>query len=335
MVRRLGWVLVSCWLLAGCGMGAMSGEGDFAGGPAEGSSESQGVTAGTLTAGAWDDNRNYDYFKQYLQTSASVAGAPSLTMEQRDQAHALSSAPQGPKSSLDIALVVDNTGSMGDEIEYLKAEFDALAGSIAARFPDVPVRWATIAYQDTGDTYLTRVTEFTTDVAKAKKSLTAMGAGGGGDYPEGVDAALAATVALDWQSSARLAFWLADAPHHEEAAAAVTQSLLSAQQLGVHLYPIAASGVDDLAELTMRSAAQLTGGRYLFLTNDSGVGDDHAEPHLPCYFVTKLDKAVSRMVTIELSGSYAEPVLADIIRTGGSPTAGQCELEGGQVVAAF
>jgi len=340
MFRRLGCVLISCWLLAGCGKSEGSGSGDFVGaeGAPTGESASNGpesAVAGTLTAGAWDDNRNYDFFSQYLEDAASTPGAPLLTKEQRDQAHALWSAPQGPKGSLDIAFVVDNTGSMGDEIEYLKVEFDALVLSIKTAFPGVPVRWATIAYQDTSDVYLTRVSDFTSDVGKIKHSLMEMGAGGGGDYPEGVDAALAATMTLDWKSSARLAFWLADAPHHAGTESVVTQALVSAQQLGVHVYPIAASGADALTELTMRSAAQLTGGRYLFLTDDSGVGDPHAEPHIPCYFVTKLDKAVARMVSIELSGNYVEPASADILRTGGDPADGHCQLDGGEVVEVF
>ena len=50
----------------------------------------------------------------------------------------------------------------------------------------------------------------------------------------------------------------------------------------------------------MRSAAQLTGGRYLFLTDDSGVGGEHKEPNIPCYFVTRLDHAILRMVDIEM-----------------------------------
>ncbi len=61
----------------------------------------------------------------------------------------------------------------------------------------------------------------------------------------------------------------------------------AARSLDVHIYPVASSGVDELTELTMRSAAQLTGGRYLFLTDDSGVGGAHMEPSIPCYFVTK------------------------------------------------
>jgi hypothetical protein len=107
------------------------------------------------------------------------------------------------------------------------------------------------------------------------------------------------------------------------------------RDLDVHLYPVASSGVDDLTELSMRTAAQLTGGRYLFLTDDSGVGGAHKEPSIPCYFVTRLDRAILRMVDIEISGNYHEPDAADVVRNGGDPQAGACKLESGETVSVF
>ena len=85
----------------------------------------------------------------------------------------------------------------------------------------------------------------------------------------------------------------------------------------------------------MRTAAELTGGRYLFLTDDSGVGGSHKEPTIPCYFVTKLDTAIVRMVDIELSGKYREPDADEILRTGGNPTSGACTLGSGDTVLVF
>lgn len=109
----------------------------------------------------------------------------------------------------------------------------------------------------------------------------------------------------------------------------------AAAERDVHIYPIAASGIDELTELTMRSVAQLTLGRYLFLTDDSGIGNSHKEPTIPCYYVTRLDDAILRMVDIEMSGLYREPSSGEIIRTGGDPTDGLCQLEGGLELVAF
>ena len=82
----------------------------------------------------------------------------------------------------------------------------------------------------------------------------------------------------------------------------------------------------------MRTAAEVTGGRYVFLTNDSGIGDNHKEPTIPCYVVTTLDKAMRRMIDMELTGTDAQPAAADIVRTSGSPKDGTCTLGNGDIV---
>jgi hypothetical protein len=128
---------------------------------------------------------------------------------------------------------------------------------------------------------------------------------------------------------------VADAPHHGDNAGAMSDAIRGARELDIHVYPVASSGVDDLVELSMRSSAQLTGGRYLFLTDDSGIGGAHKEPTIPCYFVTKLDDAILRMVDIEMTGAYREPDASEIIRTGGDPQDGACTLESGDEVLAF
>ena len=129
-----------------------------------------------------------------------------------------------------------------------------------------------------------------------------------------------------------MAFWVADAPHHAAQAQTMTQDFLAAQRLGIRIYPVAASGTDALLEYTMRTAAEVTGGRYLFLTNDSGIGDDHKEPTIPCYLVTTLDKAMLRMIGMELTGKDDQPAAGDIIRTSGDPKDGTCVLASGQIV---
>ena len=67
----------------------------------------------------------------------------------------------------------------------------------------------------------------------------------------------------------------------------------------------------------MRTCALLTGGQFLFLTDDSGVGGSHAEPKIPYYQVERLEKLMVRMIAGELSGQRIEAGAADIIRTVG------------------
>ncbi|MFW6369521.1 MAG: VWA domain-containing protein, partial [Myxococcota bacterium] len=115
----------------------------------------------------------------------------------------------------------------------------------------------------------------------------------------------------------------------------VLQAIAGARGKGIRFYPIAASGADTLAEHTMRTLAQVTGGRFIFLTDDSGVGNSHLEPTIPCYHVTRLDQAMTRVIAIEVSGSHI-PVDPDhVIRTGGDPEDGRCSLEGGREVLVY
>jgi hypothetical protein len=315
--------------------------GTSAGGSAgTGGSSSGGPSPGTLTAGAWDDNRNYDFFSSYraAMTRSRIAGLLPFADDEFTDAFETFMGQVSSRETLDVSLVIDTTGSMGDEMLYLRTEFLALTNAINEEYPKAEQRWSLVVYRDEGDLYVVRAFDFTSDLEAFQRTLAEQRADGGGDTPEAPEQALLATANLDWRTggtTARLAFWVADAPHHAQNAFAMADAVRAVRDAGVHLYPVASSGVDELSEHSMRSAAQLTGGRYLFLTDDSGVGGAHKEPTIPCYFVTRLDHAILRMVDIELSGVYREPDSAEIIRTGGNPQDGSCALDSGDIVFAY
>jgi hypothetical protein len=297
------------------------------------------VQPGTLTAGAWDDNQNLARFLEYRaeQHEAQIPGLLDFGEQDHQTAASAAGALSG-HTTLDVALVIDTTGSMGDELAYLQAELDALSSAIELEYPNAEQRWSLVVYRDQGDEYVARAFDFRAAGEEFRAQLGQQSSGGGGDFPEASEAALAAMNQLAWRAdaaTARLAFWVTDAPHHAERAGALRDAIAVAQAQGVHLYPVASSGIDELTELTLRSAAQLTLGRYLFLTDDSGIGGAHKEPSIPCYFVTRLDDAILRMVDIEMSGVYREPDANQVIRSGGNPTDGACVLESGHTVFVF
>lgn len=240
-------------------------------------------------------------------------------------------------AALDLAFVIDTTGSMMDEISYVQAELDSIVGGVATQFPNLAQRWALVVYRDRGDVYVVRSFDFTTDLSVFRSNLGAQSAGGGGDTPEAVDEGLAAATRLGWSNgaTARVAFWIADAPHHVGKEANVVTALAAAVAKGIHIYPVSASGIDELGEFTMRTAAEVTGGRYLFLTDDSGIGGGHKEPRIPCYYVTTLASAMRRMIATEVTGAYVPPEASAILRTGGDPQNQQCTLSSGQSVTAW
>jgi hypothetical protein len=297
--------------------------------------------AGMLTAGVWDDNLNFDWFTAYRSAflESQPAGAPSYSLESHEAAHELWSQSQAPKAAIDISLVIDTTGSMGDELGYLQTEFRALATTIETEYANSDQRWSLVVYRDDYDTYTVRYFDFRSDVEEFRQVLAEQSFDGGGDYPEAPDQALDCASQLAWRKSgeaARLLFWVADAPHHNEKAEALADAVSALAERDIHVYPVASSGVDELTEFSMRSAAQLTLGRYLFLTDDSGLGYDHKEPTMPCYYVTGLDDAILRMVALEMNGQIPLPDEADIVRTVGDPNDdGVCELESGSKAAAL
>jgi hypothetical protein len=237
-------------------------------------------------------------------------------------------------TGLDVAIMIDTTGSMGDEIAYLQAELLNISSAISDKYPNVNQRWAFVAYKDYQDEYVTRAFDFVEDLQSFKASFARLGAGGGGDYEEAPERALKDLNQLTWREGAvaRVAFWVGDAPHHNQYASELMAGIRDLKTRGVHIYPVSASGTSELLEYSMRLAAMVTGGRYLFLTNDSGIGNNHKEPTIPCYLVTTLQKAMQRMIQMELTGTRIEPSANEVIRTGGNPKDGRCELTGGEVV---
>lgn len=331
-------LFVAALVAVGASCGEYAEDGASFASPAEGGAvNGSAIGSGRLTAGVWDDNRNFDLFVEHFEEQAGLSGRPPFTLDEHRAAHARFAEPAAPNEMLDVALVVDTTGSMGDEIAYLQTELDAISRTIDERYPDADARWALVVYRDSGDAYVVQSYDFTTG-DEMRAVLSRQGPDGGGDYPEASDRALAAMNELSWRHGedvARMAFWIADAPHHGDRARAQADATRGAAQIDVHVYPVASSGVDELTELSMRSTAQLTGGRYLFLTDDSGIGGTHKEPSIPCYFVTKLDRAMLRMVDIELTGAYREPTSEEVIRVGGDPVEGICTLEEGKTAAIF
>lgn len=297
--------------------------------------------AGQLTAGVWDDNRNFDFFKPYMASFKARNGQDFAMFVEQEMTTARDAAngQQSPHTDLDVQLVLDTTGSMGDELSYLQSEFDAIAARIRVKFPNVTPRWSLVVYRDHGDEYLTRQFDFTTNTTQFRKDLRAQSAGGGGDTPEAVVEGLGVGLKQSWRQQnnvAKLAFWVADAPAHPGEGKVLASVIRDAKKKGVHIYPIASSDADDAAEYQMRSAAQMTGGRYVFLTNDSGIGNSHAEPHIPCYNVTRLDTAIVRMIEVELSGRHIEPEQNEVIRAVGKPNKeGKCTTSSGMLVASF
>lgn len=228
---------------------------------------------------------------------------------------------------LDLMVVLDTTGSMQDEIDYLKSELRAILDELARAHGGLDIRLGLVAYRDEGDVYVTRTYGFTGDLDRMQENLRAQNANGGGDMPEAMDQALARAMAADWRPDAvRAMLLVADAPPHAENVAKTWSIAEAARARRIQIVPVAASGVDDLAQYVMRAMAAATQSRYLFLTDDSGIGNPHAEPSVDCYRVTRLDALVRRVLDSLVSGRRVEARESEIIRTVGTYDQGRCVL---------
>lgn len=199
------------------------------------------------------------------------------------------------QSAMQIMFIVDTTGSMGDEIAYLQKDFSAIAGRVGGD----GISWSANFYRDEGDEYVTRTNGFTSDVAEVQAKINAEYADGGGDTPEAVAEILTACLKDQsaWDENAvKLAFLIFDAPPHDDKEAALQAAVSAAAEKGIRVIPVVASNADRETELFGRALAILTGGTYVFLTDDSGVGDSHLEPIVGSYEVELLQDLIVRVI---------------------------------------
>lgn len=206
----------------------------------------------------------------------------------------------GPQA-VDIAFVVDATSSMSDEIAYLQEELRDIIKKAKNTLPDKDLRLASVFYRDTDDAYLTRTKPFTSKFKELDEFIGKQAAGGGGDFPEAVDAGLKeALTGLEWskddEAIARILFLVLDAPPHSEKVKEMQDLAELAAKMGVRIVPVVASGINKSAEYLLRSLALLSNGSYVFLTDDSGIGGKHLKPTTDKWEVETLNEILLRII---------------------------------------
>jgi len=205
------------------------------------------------------------------------------------------------RRNLDLVFVVDATGSMRDEISYLQSELLDVLRKVESNLKNTTVRYGSVFYRDQGDEYVTRKFDFSNKAEELVSFIKKQSAGGGGDTPEAVVEALQVSIdELKWsdENSAKIIFLILDAPpHHSEANInKLYEKIRLAAKIGITVIPLSASDTDKQTEYLMRTFALLTNGTYTFLTNDSGIGNDHIKPTIDSYEVEKLNALLLRLI---------------------------------------
>ena len=249
-------------------------------------------------------------------TYGEISATASFTKDERSVSVDLS-ADSLKLNVIEIMLVVDVTGSMSDELEFLEAELTDVISRIAANDSSTAIKLAMLFYRDTGDgvpfdyydfTDVTTEQGLSSMLSKLKKQR----ASGGGDYPEAVDDALEMAVNKQWSTGAttKIIFQVLDAPAHNrsENKEKLASAVETAAERGIRFCPIICSGASTDTEYTMREAAIYTGGTFIFVTDDSGIGGSHHDPGLPNATVELLNSLMVRLVKGYHTGIFEEPV---------------------------
>ena len=252
------------------------------------------------SAELWLPEGGQDY---YIKAKGGKKVKPNKQAGDLDSYHLTLAEPCLTQPSLDIMFVVDATSSMHDEINYIRAELSNVIERVKVeqQSVDAEVRLGTVFYKDIDDDYLTAVTPLDEDINKSIEFIRGKEVGGGGDNPEAVEAGLEEALGQDWNEAAtnRLVFLILDAPphHNERVMKKLTKQIKEAAEKGIKIIPVTASGVDRQTEYLMKQISILTNGTYVFLTNDSGIGNAHLEHIVPDYEVELFNDLLVRLIT--------------------------------------
>ncbi len=233
----------------------------------------------------------YSFVTDSLVPADQQQGIPQTTA---DEANVTFDGTGKKHQKTDIMFILDATGSMSDEMLFLQKEFTAISDEVG----DANTRYSVNFYRDKGDDYITKCYDFTNDIQGLQEKLNSESAEGGGDAPEAIAEIFEETIGKsNWDEDAvKLAFLIYDAPPHDGKEQSLQQSIKLAAEKGIHLIPVVSSGSERGTELFGRAAAIMTNGTYVFLTDDSGVGNSHMDPIIGSYNVEKLYDIIIRVI---------------------------------------
>ncbi len=220
---------------------------------------------------------------------------------------------------LDILFILDTTGSMGEEIQRLKATIQLIHLNLSSLSTKPHLRFGLVLYKDDGDEeYRTQIVPLTDDLDKFQQKLNLVEAYGGGDTPEDLQAALEDSMKqINWNKNGiRLAFIITDAPPHLDYGQEFdyTQASLEAKEKGIKIHSVGTGGLPLDGEYILRQISQFTSGRYIFLTYGEGGESEggtagSVSHHTGANFQTdKLEAIIIRFAKEELSYLSDKPL---------------------------
>ena len=248
----------------------------------------------------------------------NISGHSKIALDIINQVGIPNSAkPITPTSSdIDVAFVIDTTGSMGGSIDQVKTDAASIASSIASLSRSS--RFALVDYQDHPDEYSTDdyparlQLPFTHDLDSFSVAVQGLTLGSGGDIPESVHSGNMAALDLDWRPGVRkIAIVIGDAQAKDpEPITGYTWQQVA--QRAYDIDPVEIYSIDtgrgrlnqSLAELVSQSGGQsFFSGGYLSAAIISSINHSLAKPFgwIQGPYIAKIGEALE----LDARGSYA------------------------------
>ncbi|MGL6075918.1 MAG: FG-GAP-like repeat-containing protein [Fimbriiglobus sp.] len=202
--------------------------------------------------------------------------------------------PTGNYTSVDLALVIDTTGSMGDDIEGVKTRaieiLQTLAQTPGARIGVVLYRdFDDGSHGSPGDFQSSIVLPFTTDFAAAEAAIRAIEVGGGADWPESVYAGLTSAVEAgellgEWRGDGvrKSIILMGDAPPQRlepNSNDTKTSTLIRTARADVDVTSVATTAGQE-AWWMFKSFRDLTGGEFYYTGQEIAPGGQWDDPNV-------------------------------------------------------
>jgi len=210
-----------------------------------------------------------------ISTTAAATVALALWLKPW-AAGSLTDPPKPPPAAghrIDVVFAVDTTGSMGGLLDGAKRTVWSIASHIKDIDPQADLHVGLVAYRDLGDEYVTKDFALTNDLDGVFAELSSYYAGGGGDIPEDVDAALYDAVhKMQWRDGAKkMIFLVGDAPpasrgevpRYEDTARVAAEHHITINTIRC--------GSDGETQMTWERIASIGHGEFSSIREDGGV----------------------------------------------------------------
>jgi len=176
---------------------------------------------------------------------------------------------------IEVAFVIDTTGSMANLIEGAKRKIWSIANTIVDINPNADIRMALVAYRDYGDKYVVKTFDMSADIQGLYGNLIGFQAFGGGDIPEAVNEALNASVhEVNWsrdRETHRMIFLVGDAPPHMDYdnGPKYPEVIRFARTAGITIHAVQAGNSNQTRNI-WKDIAYRGAGDYISIPQDGG-----------------------------------------------------------------